>query len=59
MYVTFKGNIEIGSHKTGGHLIQVNQYEMHCEGTLKLIEVVTKASLTVMPYTFFFQVEKY
>ena len=22
-YVTFQGNIEIGSHKTGGHLIQV------------------------------------
>jgi hypothetical protein len=22
-YVAFQGNIEIGSHKTGGHLIQV------------------------------------
>ena len=23
LYVTFQGNIEIGSHKTGGRLIQV------------------------------------
>ena len=32
LYVTFQGNSEIWSHKTGGRLIQVSFYEMHCEG---------------------------
>ena len=33
--MTFKGNIEIGSHKTDGHLIQVLLILYH-EGKLKL-----------------------
>jgi hypothetical protein len=53
--------IEIWSHKTGGHYMQVfNWYEMYCEGKLKLkshntsyclIEVVTKEGLTIYVFS--------
>jgi hypothetical protein len=42
-YVTFQGNSEIWSHKTGGHLIQV--YEMHCEEKWKLRSHITNYCL--------------
>jgi hypothetical protein len=43
-YVTFQGNIEIGSHKTGGHLIQVSFI-------LYLIDSLIKIRLaTLAPY---------
>jgi hypothetical protein len=64
--VTFQGNIEIESHKRGGHLNYTGLINMKCtEGKLKLrshnriyclIDVITKAGLTVIGIILIFHI---